>query len=36
VNNIAYNDLSWFKPLLKGNSPMSNGLILNMNKCYKG
>jgi hypothetical protein len=36
VNYEAYFDLSWFRPLLGGNSPTSNGLILKMNMCYKG
>jgi hypothetical protein len=36
VNNEAYNDLSWFGPLLEGNSPTSISLILKMNICYKG
>jgi hypothetical protein len=36
VNNEAHNDLSWFKPLPEGNSPMSSDLILKMNRCYKG
>jgi hypothetical protein len=36
VNYKAHNDLSWFKPLLEGNSPTSIGLILKMNECYKG
>jgi hypothetical protein len=36
TNNIAYNDLSWFRALLGGNSPTSSGFILKMNKCCKG
>jgi hypothetical protein len=36
VNYKAYDDLSWFKSLLGGNSPMSSSLILKMNMCYKG
>jgi hypothetical protein len=36
VNYNIYNDLSWFKPILEGNSPTSNDLILKMNICYKG
>jgi hypothetical protein len=36
VNYKAHGDLSWFKPLLGGNSPMSSSLILKMNRCYKG
>jgi hypothetical protein len=36
VNVVAHKDLSWFRPLLDGNSPMSSSLILKMNKCYKG
>jgi hypothetical protein len=36
VNNEAPNDLSWFRPLFRGNSPTSSGLILKMNMCYKG
>jgi hypothetical protein len=35
-NYKAHGDLSWFRPLLRGNSPTSSGLILNMNRCYKG
>jgi hypothetical protein len=35
ANNKAHSDLSWFKLLLGGNSPTSNGLILKMNMCYK-
>jgi hypothetical protein len=34
--NKAHYDLSWFSPLLKGNSPTSSSLILKMNICYKG
>jgi hypothetical protein len=36
MNYKAHNDLSWFRPLLGGNSLTSSGLILRMNKCYKG
>jgi hypothetical protein len=36
VNYKAQNDISWFSPLLGGNSHMSSGLILKMNMCYKG
>jgi hypothetical protein len=36
VNYKAHYDLSWFRPLLKGNSPMSSGLILKMNRGYNG
>jgi hypothetical protein len=36
VNYEAHYDLSWFRPLLKGNSPTSSDLILKMNRCYKG
>jgi hypothetical protein len=32
----VHNDLSWFMSLLGGNSPMSSGLILKMNRCDKG
>jgi hypothetical protein len=32
----AHYDLSWFMPLLGGNSPMSSGVILKMNKGYNG
>jgi hypothetical protein len=35
ANCKAHNGLSWFRPLLRGNSPMSTGLILKMNMCYK-
>jgi hypothetical protein len=35
ANYKAHYDLSWFRPLLGGNSPMSSDLILKMNKCYK-
>jgi hypothetical protein len=31
VNYEAHYDLSWFRPLLEGNSPTSSGLILMMN-----
>jgi hypothetical protein len=36
VSYEAHYDLSWFRPLLGVNSPMSSGLILKMNSCYKG
>jgi hypothetical protein len=36
VNCEANCDLSWFWPLLGGNSPTSIGLILKMNMCYMG
>jgi hypothetical protein len=36
VNSEAHYDPSWIRPLLRGNSPMSSGLILKMNMCYKG
>jgi hypothetical protein len=36
VNYIAHYDLSWFRPLLRGNSPTSSGLILKMNRGYNG
>jgi hypothetical protein len=32
----AHKNLSWFKPLNEGNSPMFGGLLLSKNKCYKG
>jgi hypothetical protein len=35
VNNEAHSDLSWFRPLLGGNSPTSSGLILKINRTYK-
>jgi hypothetical protein len=35
VNYKVHNDLSLFRPLLGGNSPISSGLILKMNMCYK-
>jgi hypothetical protein len=35
VNNEAHSDLSWFRSLLKGNSPTCNSLILKMKMCYK-
>jgi hypothetical protein len=35
MNYKAHGDLSWFRPLLGGNSPTSSGLILKMNMCYK-
>jgi hypothetical protein len=34
VNYEADYDLSWFRPLLRGNSPTSSGLILNMNRKF--
>jgi hypothetical protein len=36
VNYKAHYDLSWFRPLLRGNSTMFSGLILKINKCYNG
>jgi hypothetical protein len=36
VNYKAHYDLSWFRPLLRDNSPMSSGLILKMNRGYNG
>jgi hypothetical protein len=36
VNYKAHYGLSWFRPLIGGNSPMSNGLILKMNNGYNG
>jgi hypothetical protein len=36
MNNVAHNDLSLSRPLLISNSPTSSGMILKMNKCYKG
>jgi hypothetical protein len=36
VNYEAHYDLSWFRSLLRDNIPTSSGLILKMNKCYKG
>jgi hypothetical protein len=36
ANYKAQYDLSWFRLILKGNSPTSSGLILNMNKGYNG
>jgi hypothetical protein len=27
VNNEAHSDVSWFRPLLRGNSPTSSGLV---------
>jgi hypothetical protein len=36
VNYEAHYDISWFRPLLGGNSPTSCGLILKMNRSYKG
>jgi hypothetical protein len=35
MNYKTHNDLSWFIPLLGGNSPTSSGLILKMNTYYK-
>jgi hypothetical protein len=34
MNYKAHYDLFWFRPLLKGNSPTSIGLILKMNRGY--
>jgi hypothetical protein len=36
MNYKAHCSLSWFRPLLRGNSPMSSGLILKMNNSYNG
>jgi hypothetical protein len=36
MNYKAHYDLSWFRPLHGGNSPMSSGLILKMNNGYNG
>jgi hypothetical protein len=36
VNNIAHCDLSWFRPLLEGNSPTSNRMILKMKVLQRG
>jgi hypothetical protein len=36
MNYEAHCDLSWFRPLLGGNSSMSSGLILKMNIGYNG
>jgi hypothetical protein len=36
VNYEAHYDLFWFSHLFRGNNPTSNGLILKMDKCYKG
>jgi hypothetical protein len=34
ANYKAHYVLSWFRPLLGANSPMSSGLILKMNSAY--
>jgi hypothetical protein len=36
ANYRVHYNLSWFRPLLGGNSPTSSGLILKMNSDYKG
>jgi hypothetical protein len=36
ANYKAHYGLSWFRSLLGGNSPMSNGLVLKMNSGYNG
>jgi hypothetical protein len=36
ANYKPQNGLSWFRPLLGGNSPTSSGLILKMNGSYNG
>jgi hypothetical protein len=36
VNYKAHYDISWFRPLLRENSPISSGLILKMNRAYNG
>jgi hypothetical protein len=33
MNYKAHGNLSWFRPLLRGNSPMSSDLILKINWC---
>jgi hypothetical protein len=35
TNYKAYYNLSWFRLILEGNSPMSSDLILKMNIGYK-
>jgi hypothetical protein len=32
----VHSDLSWFRPLLEGNSFTSSGLVKKTNMCYKG
>jgi hypothetical protein len=34
VNYKAHSDSSWFRPLLRGNSLTSSGLILKMHRGY--
>jgi hypothetical protein len=36
ANYKAYYSLSWFRPILGGNNPTSNGLILKMDNGYNG
>jgi hypothetical protein len=36
ANYKAHHRLSWFRPLLEGNSLMSSGLLLKMNSGYNG
>jgi hypothetical protein len=36
ANYYTHYDLFWFRPLLGGNSSMSSGLILEMNRVYNG
>ncbi len=36
TNYKTHYDLSWFRPLLRGNSLTSSGLILKMNSGYNG
>jgi hypothetical protein len=36
ANYKSHYSLSWFRPLLGGNSPTSSGLILKMNSGYNG
>jgi hypothetical protein len=36
MNNNHTRDISWFRPLLGGNSPTSSEIILKKNKCHKG
>jgi hypothetical protein len=35
-NYKTHYDLSWFRPILRGNNPTSNGLLLKMNRGYNG
>jgi hypothetical protein len=36
INYKAHYDLSWYRPLLRGNSPSSSSLILKMTNGYNG